>query len=74
VRKAQPRRVRTKNGDTQIAHLGCRVSHYKVILDACPGASPISIHWRRAKLERVSHSKTHLRHALIVHVTNLVTG
>jgi hypothetical protein len=50
------------------------VSHYRVIRDAHLGTSPISIHCRRAKLERITHSKAHLRHALNVHVTDLVAG
>jgi hypothetical protein len=57
VRKSDPRRTRTKNG---------------VIRDARLGASPISIHWRRVKLERFSDYKTHLRRALMVRVTNLI--
>jgi hypothetical protein len=33
-RKAHLRRARTKNRNTQIAHLHYRVSHYRVIRDA----------------------------------------
>jgi hypothetical protein len=54
VRKPHPRRARTKNEDAQIACLRRHVSHYKVIGDARPGASPISIHWRRVKSECIS--------------------
>jgi surfactin synthase thioesterase subunit len=55
-----------------LARLHHRVSHYRVIGDTCPITSPISIHWRRVKLERVSDYKTHSRHALRMCVTNLV--
>jgi hypothetical protein len=44
-----------KNGDTQIVHLRRVVSHYRVIGDARPGACLISIHGRRATLERVTY-------------------
>jgi hypothetical protein len=37
-------------------------------------ASPISIHWRRTKLKRVSNYKTHPRHTLRVDVTDLIAG
>jgi hypothetical protein len=74
VRKPHPRRARTKNRDAQTMLLYCCVSHYKVIGDACPGTSPISIHWGCAKLECVSHYMTHLRHALRVSVTDLIVG
>jgi hypothetical protein len=74
VRKPHPRRAHTKNGDAQIAHLHRRVSHYRVIGDACLSASPISIHWRYTKLEHVSHYTTHLRRGLRVRVTDLIVG
>jgi hypothetical protein len=73
VRKAQLRRAGTKNGDAQITRFHYHVSHYRVIRDVLPGVSPISIHWRHTKLERVSHFKTHPRCTLSVYVTNLVT-
>jgi hypothetical protein len=69
MRKPHPIHARMKNGDL------CRhISYYRVIRDARPGASPISIHWRCAKLERVSHYMTHPRHTLRVHVTDLIVG
>jgi hypothetical protein len=74
MRKAQLRCACTKNGDTQITCIHHHVSHYRVIQDARLGESLISIHWRRAKLECVSHSKTHLRHALSVSITDLIAG
>jgi hypothetical protein len=55
VRKAHLRRVCTKNGDTQITSLCCRVSHYRVIGDARPGASSISIYGRRATSGRITY-------------------
>jgi hypothetical protein len=54
MRKPHPRRVHTKNGDTQIVRLHHHVLHYKVVGDTRPDASLISIHWRRVNLERVS--------------------
>jgi hypothetical protein len=63
-----------KNGDAQITCLRHHVSHYRVIRDTCLGSSPISIHWRHAKLECVSHYTTHLRRALRVSVTDLIAG
>jgi hypothetical protein len=70
VRKSHPRRVRTKNGDVQITRLHRCVLHYRVIGDKRPGASLISIHWRRVKSQRVSDSipgwgpyGTNMRHA-----------
>jgi hypothetical protein len=70
--KASSETCRTNNRDAQITHFCHRVLHYRVIWDAYLGASPISIHWRRVKLERVSHYKTHLRRALRVCVTDLI--
>jgi hypothetical protein len=55
VRKAHSRRARMKNGDTQITRLHHRVSYYRVIGDVRSGASPISIHGRRAMLEPVTY-------------------
>jgi hypothetical protein len=74
VRNTHPRCVCVKNGDMQIMRLHHRVSHYRVNGDARPGTSLIIIHWRRAKLERISHYKTHPRRALRVCVTDLITG
>jgi hypothetical protein len=74
MKKPHPRCARTKNGDAGITHLCCYILHYRVIGDARPGASPISIHGRCTKLERVFDYKTHLRRALMVHVTNLILG
>jgi hypothetical protein len=59
VRKAHSRRARMKNGDMQIARLHRRVLDYRVIGDAQPGASSITIHGRRATS---------------VHVTYLISG
>jgi ribosomal protein L39E len=39
-----------------------------------PVTSPISRHWRRAKLEHVADYKTHPRRALRVHVSDLIPG
>jgi hypothetical protein len=51
--------------------LYCHVSYYRVIvLDV----SPISIHRRHAKSERVSDYNTHPRRTLKVHVTDLFPG
>jgi hypothetical protein len=72
VRKPHPRCVCTKKGDMQITHLHRCISYYRVIGDTCLGASPISIHWRHTKLERVSHYTTHPRHTLIVRITDLI--
>jgi hypothetical protein len=66
--------TRMKNRDAQIARLHRRISHYRVFRDACPDAYPISIHWRRAKLECVSHYMTHPRRALRVRISNLIGG
>jgi hypothetical protein len=55
MRKAHSRCARTKNGDAQIVCLHHRVSHYRVIRDARPDASPISIHGRRIMSERVTY-------------------
>jgi hypothetical protein len=44
-----------KNGETQIVHLRRHVSYYRVIRDARPGASPITIYVRRATSERVTY-------------------
>jgi hypothetical protein len=74
MRKPHLRCACTKNEDTQIAQLCHRVSHYKVIRDACTSTSPISIHWRPTKLEHVSHYTTHLRRTLGVHVTDLIVS
>jgi hypothetical protein len=74
VREPHLRRVRTKNRDTQIACLHHHVSRYRVIGDTRPSAFAISIHWRRAKLERVSHYMTHPRYALRVRVTDFIAG
>jgi hypothetical protein len=74
MRKPHPRCAHMKNGDVQIACLRHRTLHYRVIRDMRPGASLISIHWRRAKLEHVSHYKTHLRRVLRVRVTDLIVG
>jgi hypothetical protein len=63
-----------KNRDAQIVHLRRHVSRYIVLGDARPGTSPISIHWKRAKSEHISDYKTHLRHVLMVHVTDLIPG
>jgi hypothetical protein len=54
VRKAHSRQARMKNGDAQIARLHRCISHYRVIRDVRPGASPISIHGRCAMSERVA--------------------
>jgi hypothetical protein len=54
-RKAHSRRARTKNGDAHTTRLRHRISHYRVIRDARPDASPISIHGRRATSERVAY-------------------
>jgi hypothetical protein len=74
VRNIHLRPARTKNEDVQIVRLHCHISYYRLIRDATLGASPISIHWRRASLERVSHFDNHLRRASKVHVTDLITG
>jgi hypothetical protein len=74
MRKPHPRHARTKNGDTQIIHVHHCVSHYRVIRDAHPSISPISIHVRRTKLEHVSHYKTHPRRALRARITDLIAG
>jgi hypothetical protein len=74
VRKPHLRCAHTKNRDVQTARLSRHVLHYRVIRDACPSASPISIHWKHVKLMRVSHYKTHLRGALRVRVTDLIAG
>jgi hypothetical protein len=63
-----------KNEDMRITRLRRRVSHYRVIRDARSGASLISIHWRRVKLERIFHYKTHARRALRVRVTDLIVS
>jgi hypothetical protein len=55
VRKAYSRRVRMKNGDTQIACLHRHVSYYRVIGDTRSSMSLISIHERRATLEHVTY-------------------
>jgi hypothetical protein len=55
VRKAHLRCACTKNGDTQITSLCCRVSHYRVIGDARPGVSSISIYGRRATSGRITY-------------------
>jgi hypothetical protein len=55
VRKAHLRCACMKNGDAQITRLRRRVSHYRVIKDARPDASLISIHGRRAMSERVTY-------------------
>jgi hypothetical protein len=64
----------TRLNKERIVRLHRRVSHYRVIRDVCPCASLISIHWRRAKLERVSHYMTHLRRALRVRITDLIAS
>jgi hypothetical protein len=46
----------------------------RVIRDAWSGASPISIHWRRSKSERVADYKTHLRYMVRVCVSDLIPG
>jgi hypothetical protein len=74
MRKPQSRRAYTKNKDAQIACLGHRVLHNRVIKDARPGTSLISIYWRRVKSERVSDYKTHPRCTLTVHVTDFILG
>jgi hypothetical protein len=74
VRKSHPRCDRMKNGDAQITRLHHHVLHYRVIGDTRPDASPISIHWRCAKSERVFDYKTHPRRMLRVRVTNLILG
>jgi hypothetical protein len=74
VKKPPPRCARTKNGDAGIAHLHCHVLHYRVIGDAQPGASPISIRGRCTKLECVFNYKTHPRRTLMVHVIDLMPG
>jgi hypothetical protein len=74
VRKPHPRHVYTKNGDAQITHLRHHVSHYRIIGDARPDASLISIHWRCAKSERVSDYKTHMRCALSMRFTDLISS
>jgi hypothetical protein len=68
------RRARMKNENVQIACLYRRVSHYRVVGDTRPSVSPISIHWRRVKLEYVSDYKTHLRHELRVCITDFILG
>jgi hypothetical protein len=45
----------TKNGDTQIVCLHRRISHYRVIGDAYPGASSITIYGRYATSECVTY-------------------
>jgi hypothetical protein len=74
MRNMHLRHARTKNGNAQIACFRHRVSHYRVIRDARPSVSLISIHWRCVKLEHVSDYKTHPRRALRVCITNLITG
>jgi hypothetical protein len=73
VRKPHLRCAHTKNRDVQTARLSRHVLHYRVIRDACPSASPISIHWKHVKLMRISHYKTHLRGALRVRVSHYKT-
>jgi hypothetical protein len=72
MRKPHSRCARMKDGDAR-ARLRRRFSHYRLIGDMRPSASPISIHWRRAKSEQVSDYKTHPRHELMVRITDLIT-
>jgi hypothetical protein len=55
MRKAYLRHARIKNRDAQITRLHRCVSHYRVIKDARPGASPISIHERCVTSECVTY-------------------
>jgi hypothetical protein len=55
VRKAHSWCARTKNRDTWISRLHHRISHYRVIEDAWPDASLISIHGRHTTSERVTY-------------------
>jgi hypothetical protein len=74
VRKPHLRRAHTKNGDTENAWLCRHVLYYRVIWDAHPGTSPISIYRRRAKLECVSHYNIYLSRSLRVCVTDLIAN
>jgi hypothetical protein len=69
VRKPHPRCIRMKDRDTQIARLPRHVSHYRVIRDARPGtrpgASSISIHWRRALASYLVGKSLPLRRAAV---------
>jgi hypothetical protein len=73
-RKPHLRRACMKKRDARITHLHHRISHYIVIGDTRPSASQISIYWRRAKSERISDYKTHLRRVLMVLLTDLITS
>jgi hypothetical protein len=74
VRKPYLRCARTKDRDAENMRFCRRISHYRVVRDARPSTAPISIHWRRAKSERVANYNTHPIHALRVRASNLIPG
>jgi hypothetical protein len=69
MRKIQPRRTRTKNGDAQIT-----TSCITVIQDVCTNAFLIRIHLRHALCRAHLPLEINLRCAIKVRVTDLITG
>jgi hypothetical protein len=74
MRQTQLRRVHTKNRDTQMARLRRPILYYRVIGDAHLGASSIIIHLRRALVRARLPLEISPRHAIKVHVVDLIVG